>query len=74
MNLYLVERTDNIDYDEHDATVVSAPRAIRAAWLAAALFNRHCWRKQTVDSVKVTLLATNSLIPQGYVLSSFNAG
>lgn len=74
MNLYLVERTDSVGYDEFDACVVSAPRESRAAWLGVVLFNKCCWRKQSKETVKVTLLSTNSLQPQGFILTSYNAG
>lgn len=73
MNLYLVERTDYIDYDEFDACVVSAPRANRALWLASALFNKYRCDKIPQETLKISLLATNSLMPQGFVLNSFNA-
>lgn len=66
MKLYLVRRTDRIDYDEYDAIVVRAENEDRA--VAEAV----CHVGMTRHNVEVT-----EVTPDGdaaVILASFNAG
>lgn len=68
LNLYLIERTDEIGYDEFDAHVIAAPceedALSMARWDAAIDSDPTC---------RLIGIALNGVEP-GIVLGSFNAG
>lgn len=73
MNLYLLERTDDVGYDEFDSIVVAAP----TEHAACAIRPRGGWvpDNQAEDGVtlRIALIGTTHL-PTGIVHTSFNAG
>jgi hypothetical protein len=77
VKLYLVSRTDEVDYDEHDAIVVRAESKERAVALAThqETFDNVTWAKYSgmrADNVKVTEVTTEG--DEEVILASFNAG
>lgn len=79
MNVYLVERTDTVDYDEWDSVVVVAATEEEALDTAPAFVNNsahptHWVSDWTQKPRKATLVATGAEGPRRTVLSSFNAG
>lgn len=73
MNLYLLERLDDVGYDEFDSIVVAA-----ATQQAACAIRPRCgWipDNQAEDGVtlRIALIGTTHL-PTGIVHTSFNAG
>ncbi|MCT2594247.1 hypothetical protein LHJ74_30805 [Streptomyces sp. N2-109] len=88
MHLYLVSRTDHVDYYEYDAVVVRAENASAALAIVCAVETEDTY---TVNSVSYSFVdmayrgfhrddsnADVKLIPQdgepGVILASFNAG
>jgi len=67
MNLYLVKRTDECDYDEFDAFVVAATSAQEAE----AMCNFHAAVRGPLST---TLLGIAAEGIAGEILGSFNAG
>jgi len=68
MNLYLIERTDEIDYDEYDAFVIAAENENDA--------HKFCIFRAGLSSpptCKKIGIATTDVVA-GIVLGSFNAG
>lgn len=72
MNLYILERTDNVDYDEFDSIVVAAPDKTAAC----AIRPKGGWvypgEPEEGVNLTVTLIGITHL-PVGVVHSSFNA-
>lgn len=77
MKLYLVERTNQVGYDEYASAIVAAKDAVDAltispagsAWSNPA----HCWA--TKDKLKATLIGTACRgTKKGIIHSQFNAG
>lgn len=64
MNIYLVSRTDDVDYDEYDSFVVVAENEDDAL----KLVKDNLFKKETV---KIEKIATDK---EQVVLGSFNAG
>jgi len=64
MNLYLIKRTDEVDYDEYDAAVMRAPNPERAKEISPV----------SIYPTEMELLAENVTGDEGIVLGSFNAG
>lgn len=65
LNLYLIERTDEIGYDEYDSVIVASTGSELA--MQKAPFS--------LDHVTCKLIGTAAQdIPPGVVHSSFNAG
>ena len=74
MKLYLIERTDKVcAYDNYFATVVAAPTEERSRELALALFARGD-DSSSDEFLDVRTIAINALVPEGIILSDFNAG
>lgn len=80
MNLYLLERTDDVDYDEFDSIVVAAPteqaacaiRPDRGHWMDCFWLDESKWDEGL--TLTVTLIGTTHL-PEGTVVhESFCAG
>jgi hypothetical protein len=74
MKLYLIERTDNYRiYDNYFATVVAAPTEERARELALALFAEGD-QSSSDEFLDVSTVAISALVPEGIILSEYNAG
>lgn len=75
MNLYKIERTDSVGYDEFDAAVVFATSAKEAIKIQPSEFSG--W-STSEDNLKVTLIAELKVVRKGFkrgvVLASFRAG
>ena len=69
MRIYLVERIDNVGYDEYDSWVVSA-RSRKEAW---GLCKWGDWYED-YTKVKITLLGESKYKKAKLILGSFNAG
>lgn len=67
MRLYLVERTDSVDYDEYDSCVVSAVSECAAKYEATELWSKY-------SPVKVKYIGVADSTEPGVIHSSFNAG
>ena len=65
MFIYLVERTDNWDFDEYDSIVVSAVDEQSAIEIA---------KDYLPDNINITLIGRTIGDVRGLILSSFNAG
>lgn len=72
MNLYKVERTDSIDYDEYDSAVIAAESEDEARSTPPAKYST--W-SAPIESLQITLIgvAKEGTFP-GVIVSSFNAG
>lgn len=73
MNLYLLEREDDIGYDEFDSIVVAAPteQAARAIRPRGGWVYGEAW--DDAEKLTCTNIGTTHL-PSGIVHESFNAG
>ena len=72
MNIYLVSRTDEVDYDEYDAVVVYAMSREEAKNIAPC-GNLYTWASK--ENLKVELIGSNVLVKDpDIILSSYNAG
>uniref|UniRef100_A0AAU8L093 Uncharacterized protein n=1 Tax=Pantoea phage Survivor TaxID=3232176 RepID=A0AAU8L093_9CAUD len=67
MNLYIVERTDSVGYDEYDSCVVAAVSECAAKYEATELWSKY-------DPVTVKMIGVSGSQEPGVVHSSFNAG
>lgn len=82
MRLYLVSRTDHVDWDEHDAVVFASMSAedARKGVLGRSDDNHanvpvEDWLCGfTADNIVVDEIAARTTHPAGVVLASFNAG
>jgi len=82
MNLYLIKRTDEIDYDEYAGFVIAAEGEKQAREIAAK--RSFCEGKDiwldTFDGnyytpmVLIKMLASDVSLPEGIVLSDYKAG
>lgn len=71
MKIYLLNRTDDIGYDEYDSKIVVAETARRARKLA----NEHVGNEGTVwQNTEIVTCRQVSTTEEGEVLASFNAG
>ena len=71
MGIYLVERTDEWDYDEHDSFVVICESEEETR----SCHPRYEWSgKEWVQTIDVKLLGFTQDQPNGVVCASFNAG
>lgn len=75
MNLYLLKRTDEVDYDEYDSCLIRAD----SEQVARAIANQKC--NSPWDSHESFLLASKSTCEivtakgnEGVIISSYNAG
>jgi len=74
MKLYLIERTDKCrHYDNYFATVVAAPTEERSRELALALFAEGD-QSSSDEFLNVSTVAISALVPEGIILSEYNAG
>lgn len=73
MNLYLLERTDSVGYDEFDSIIVAAPSeaAARVIRPAGGWVDTMC--NEDGVTLRITLVGTTQM-PSGIVHTSFNAG
>jgi len=69
MRLYLVRRTDRVDWDEHDGAVIAASGEGDAELQALANLEGF-----TADNFTVEQIAARTNQPFGIVLASVNAG
>lgn len=80
MNLYLLERTDAIDWDNYDSFVVASESEDNIRNLTPngkPLDPNDIWNSwaNSIEDVKVTLIGTTTVYKEGdIVISSFNAG
>lgn len=71
MNLYILERTDHIDYDMYDSAIVAANNVEKA--LAIDIGSKFSWT--TKENIKIKLLGKAVKgTKAGLILASFNAG
>lgn len=77
MNLYLIKRTDEHDYDEYDSILVRASDPARAVEMATA--THESWDsplysgfKPDGSNLKVEEVRLRG--PEGLIIGSFNAG
>jgi hypothetical protein len=74
MNIYLVSRTDEVDFDEYDAMVVIAKDEQSAKDFTIKETRRDAWTLEE-SKLKVVLIGTaNHGLKEKIVLDSFNAG
>lgn len=80
LKIYLLKRDEYIDYDSYDSVIVVAESEERAKLISpeGGLIgdsNSYGWTNK-IENIKVTLIgaADKSLIEEGVVLASFNAG
>ncbi|KKL74499.1 hypothetical protein LCGC14_2064310 [marine sediment metagenome] len=71
MNIYLVSRTDEVDYDEYDAVVVVAHNAKEAKTIKPSDYGKE-W--ETPENLQVLLVGTANRKRKGIILASFKAG
>lgn len=71
MNIYLVERTDKIGYDEYDSHVVVAETELFARLLVA---EKAADEGEDIWLAESTRVSEISATPSRIVLSSFNTG
>lgn len=75
MNIYLVSRTDDVDYDEHDAFVVVANDPKEAKLFLDKRYNSGEHFNTWSDKVKTKLIGTTTKYSETTeILGSFNAG
>lgn len=78
MKIYLIERTDNIDYDEFDAMVIIADNPEEVLSIAAERDNDEhsvIGTRFKEETTVITVIGTpNSKQKKGIILASFNAG
>ena len=73
MNIYLVSRTDEVDYDEYDSLVVYAKSREAAKDISPCAEYFHAWASK--ENLKVELIGSNVLVKDpDIILSSYNAG
>lgn len=83
MKLFLISRTDSVDYDVYDSAVVVAQDAEMARRMnpghnesddrVMAVFGERCWVK-SIDLVEVKYIGEAAEGITGVVCASFNAG
>ena len=81
MNIYKVERTDMVDYDEFDSFVCFAENAKAARNMPPQKIDHYskAWgetwiKKEDVNTLKVTLIGNGKAKRERVILNSFNAG
>lgn len=81
MNLYLISRTDSIEYDQYDSAVVCAKHAGQARrmhpskgleWDTTDSHDMFAWTKP--ENVRVKKIGITEQKTPGVILASFNAG
>lgn len=74
MNLYLVGRTDDVDYDEYDAFVVAAHNEIEATLFLLQKYDKPEYSEWS-SKTEVKLIGTTTAYSEPTaVLGSYNAG
>lgn len=74
MNIYIVERTDSVDYDEYDSFVVVVETEKEALNTSPSSYTASGSWPVTIRDLKVTLLGRFIGDVRGVILASFNAG
>lgn len=76
MNLYLLERTSEIDWDTYDSFVWCAKTPQDAMTQSALKYHDDTWSNWVSESDMLCKLIGKAIptIPEGEVLGSFNAG
>lgn len=75
MNIYLVERTDDIDWDEFSAMVVAAEDEADARSMVPGGEHYPWGSSKTIDPPRtIVTVSLGSFLPRGIVLASYNAG
>jgi hypothetical protein len=74
MNLYLVERTDDVGYDEYDAFIVSATSEGQAQECINIKHGPNDSYSEWSNKVTVNLIGTYKGDKSEIILGSFNAG
>jgi hypothetical protein len=72
LKIFLIERTDIIDYDEYDSFVVIASNRLKAIETTLPTWGE--WKVDTTKLKVTNLGIARSQIKSGIVLGSFNAG
>jgi len=73
MNIYLLERTGRVGYDEYEGFVIAADNETEARSLCDSADEGDIWGNQL--DVTCTLIGiANDGVAKGIVLGSFNAG
>jgi hypothetical protein len=75
MNLYLIERTDRVWYDQYEGAVVAAPSLGRAYEMGEALIKDNGYGPETYSfEVEFIGVATEDISVECYILKLFKAG
>lgn len=76
MNLYLVSRTDSVDYDEYDAFVVAANNETEATLFLLQKHDKPSYSSwPALNKTEVKLIGTTTAYTEPTeILGSFNAG
>ncbi len=76
MNIYLVERTKTVGYDQYDAFVVTAKSGIEAMELLIAQYKPqlNAYSPWSKDAKAELIGTTDKYIEPEIILGSFNAG
>lgn len=76
MKIYLVSRTDNVDYDQFDSFVVTASTSEEAIEYLNSIYNPDKSYSDWSRKVKVEFIgvATDEYTEPTVILGSFNAG
>ena len=72
--IYLVERTDDINYDEYDSFVVKADNEEEARIAAQNKAGKCCHNNEWFFEKDKTRITELDFIENGVILGSFNAG
>ena len=80
MNIYLVERTDNIGYEQYDSFICITKNEQEARETHPSEWDKNEFEWQDwiefskINSLKVTMIGVSSEQKKRVVLTSFNAG
>lgn len=72
MKLYLLSRTDDIDYDQYDAILVRAKNEEEARKLAAEHAGGTPWDGWTPENIKCEIVSNKGVAE--VIIGSYNAG
>lgn len=73
MNIYYVERTDNVWYDQYKGAVVIAPTMERAIEMVEELIDNDGYGPE-IYSIKPEYIGFSTQTEERFVLTSFKAG
>lgn len=75
MELYLLSRIDEVDYDEYDSAVVAAESEEESKNIEVGHIGQYHSSWTTPDNIKVELIGTaREGTKAGVILTSYNAG